>query len=250
MARKRMIDPKFWSDDKMMGLTPMHRLLFIGIWNFSDDGGIHKNNDSMLKAEIFPCDDITIEEVGKMKEKLMQLELIVPFEHQGIELFYIKNWKIYQSISKPIPSKYELPEDSRKTPGALPPNRIERNGIEKKRVESNNTHTTIDLNTLATKYPTINVEPLYETFRLKQMGNDKKSVNEAADFEIWCIRALENGWNLKPQEGKNAITNKVTLHCPKCRKSKEVTAKEKVGGVFCCEEQMVEEYELTLIKKE
>ena len=117
-------------------------------------------------------------------------------------------------------------------------------------VKESTTHTTIDLNTLATKYPTVDVEPLYETWRLKQLGNDKKIVNEAADFEVWCIRALQNGWDLKPQEEKNAITNKVTLHCPKCRKSKEVTAKEKVGGVFCCEEQMVEEYELTLIKKE
>ena len=64
MARKRMIDPKFWQDDKMMSLTSMHRLLFIGIWNFSDDVGIHKNSNSMLKAEVFPCDDITVVKVG------------------------------------------------------------------------------------------------------------------------------------------------------------------------------------------
>ena len=72
MARKRMIDPKFWSDDKMMSLTPMHRLLFIGIWNFSDDGGIHKNSNNMLKAEVFPCDHINVEEVGKLKNELIE----------------------------------------------------------------------------------------------------------------------------------------------------------------------------------
>ncbi|MDP6587282.1 MAG: hypothetical protein QF535_21720 [Anaerolineales bacterium] len=74
MARKRMIDPKFWQDDKMMSLTPMHRLLFIGIWNYSDDAGIHKNSDSMLKAEVFPCDDITVEEVGQLKDQWLNLK--------------------------------------------------------------------------------------------------------------------------------------------------------------------------------
>ena len=103
-----MIDPKFWSDDKMMALTTRHRLLFIGIWNFSDDGGIHKNSNNMLKAEVFPCDDIIVKEVGKLKDELIELELIIPFQSNGIELFYVKNWKIYQSIQKPIPSKYTL----------------------------------------------------------------------------------------------------------------------------------------------
>ena len=79
MARKRMIDPKFWSDDKMMALTPRHRLLFIGIWNFSDDGGIHKNSNTMLKAEVFPCDDIVVDQVGKLKDEL--IELITSFQY-------------------------------------------------------------------------------------------------------------------------------------------------------------------------
>ena len=30
MARKRMIDPRFWTDDKIMDLDPLTRLLFIG----------------------------------------------------------------------------------------------------------------------------------------------------------------------------------------------------------------------------
>ena len=130
MARKRMIDPKFWSDDKMMALTPMHRLLFIGIWNFSDDSGIHKNNDTMLKAEIFPCDPITIDEVGKLKHDLIDQELIIPFENQDIKLLRVNNWSIYQKINRPIPSKYELTEDSLSTHGVLTANRIEENRTE------------------------------------------------------------------------------------------------------------------------
>ena len=62
MARKRMIDPQFWCDEKMMTLSHSARLLFIGLWNFCDDSGIHKDSDLKLKAEIFPADDITKDE--------------------------------------------------------------------------------------------------------------------------------------------------------------------------------------------
>ena len=90
MARKRMIDPEFWTDDKTMKLSPRARLLFIGIWNFNDDKGIHKNSDYMLKAEIFPCDEITVKQVGELKDDLIKEGLIVPFQDNGIELFYTK----------------------------------------------------------------------------------------------------------------------------------------------------------------
>ena len=47
-----MIDPKFWTDDKIIELDPLCRLLFIGIWNFADDSGVNLNNSKVLKAEI------------------------------------------------------------------------------------------------------------------------------------------------------------------------------------------------------
>ena len=57
MARKRMIDPKFWTDDKVMELPYPGRLLLIGIWNFADDTVIHINNSKVLKAYIIPSDE-------------------------------------------------------------------------------------------------------------------------------------------------------------------------------------------------
>ena len=94
MARKRMIDPQFWCDEKMMTLSHSARLLFIGLWNFCDDEGIHKNSDLKLKAEIFPADDITKDDV------------------------------------RPIPSKYNISEDSLNAHGVITTNRIEYNRIE------------------------------------------------------------------------------------------------------------------------
>jgi hypothetical protein len=246
MARKRMIDPKFWQDDKMMSLTPRHRLLFISIWNFSDDAGIHKNSNSMLKAEVFPCDDITIEKVGELKDELIQQQLIVPFNSEGIELFYVKNWRIYQSIAKPVPSKYTLPEDYCSPTVALQPNRIERNkkeqNIIKKSVEDENAHTKVDLIAFADKYKTIDIPLSYKKFNLNQQSKGVKSNNEAADFERWVLRDIENGWNLRAPE----LNKKVTLYCRKEHESVEILRSKEYKGVFCktCGEQMLHKGEL------
>ena len=51
--RKRMIDPGYWSDDKVIELQPEQRLLFIGMWNFADDSGVLKNSPKQLKHRYF-----------------------------------------------------------------------------------------------------------------------------------------------------------------------------------------------------
>ena len=247
MARKRMIDPKFWQDDKMMSLTSMHRLLFISIWNFSDDAGIHKNSNSMLKAEVFPCDDITIEKVGELKDELIQQQLIVPFNSEGIELFYVKNWRIYQSIAKPVPSKYTLPEDYCSPTVVLQPNRIERKkkekNIIKKSVEDENAHTTVDLKAFADKYKTIDIPLSYKKFNLNQQSKGVKSNNEAAGFEMWVLRDIENEWNKRAPESNMGIETGDTLatvYCPYCDAKREVNRGNEAREAFCeCGYQMV-----------
>ncbi len=132
MARKRMIDPQFWCDEKMMTLSHSARLLFIGLWNFCDDSGIHKDSDLKLKAEIFPADDITKDDVKKLKEELIQIGLIIAIKEDefGDDILMVKNWNKYQKINRPIPSKYNISEDSLNAHGVITPNRIEYNRIE------------------------------------------------------------------------------------------------------------------------
>tara|TARA_R100001015_G_C4632746_1_gene196717 strand:- start:2572 stop:3042 length:471 start_codon:yes stop_codon:yes gene_type:complete len=132
VARKRMIDPQFWCDEKMMTLSHSARLLFIGLWNFCDDSGIHKDSDLKLKAEIFPADDITKDDVKKLKEELIQIGLIIAIKEDefGDDILMVKNWNKYQKINRPIPSKYNISEDSLNAHGVIIPNRIEYNRIE------------------------------------------------------------------------------------------------------------------------
>ena len=49
MPRKRMISPEFWTDETIIEIDLLARLLFISCWNFADDEGILKNNAKQMK---------------------------------------------------------------------------------------------------------------------------------------------------------------------------------------------------------
>ena len=108
MARYRRIKPEYWSDDKVIELTHSARLFFIGLWNFADDTGVHKNNPRQLKAEIFPADDISVNDVQEILRLLYEQALIVYNDDQS--LLRIKGFLNHQKIDRPQPSKYVFVE--------------------------------------------------------------------------------------------------------------------------------------------
>jgi hypothetical protein len=64
MARIRTIKPEFWTDRKIVGLSPYARLLFVGSWNFAmcDDG--HLVDDTFaLKLQVLPIDAVDIDQL-------------------------------------------------------------------------------------------------------------------------------------------------------------------------------------------
>ena len=58
MARIRSIKSEFWTDSKIVQLSPFARLFFIGMWNFADDCGHLENEPLRLKLQILPNDDV------------------------------------------------------------------------------------------------------------------------------------------------------------------------------------------------
>ena len=139
MARKRMIDPGFYSDDKIIELDPVQRLLFIGMWNFADDEGVLKYSSKQLKARIFPADDIDHGTINEWLVNLNQVGLIL--FNADRSLIKIKGWKTYQKINRPQPSKYTfievISDQSVNDPGTITPNRIEKKIIEDNIKENN-----------------------------------------------------------------------------------------------------------------
>ena len=61
MARKRVISPSFWTDEKIIQIPIQARLLFIGLLNHADDDGIFQESYLSIKVTVFPADnEITV----------------------------------------------------------------------------------------------------------------------------------------------------------------------------------------------
>jgi len=137
MPRKRMIDPEFWSDEEIGNWSPYARLLYIGLWNFADDEGRFKANESLLKAQIFPYDSKI--NLGMLLEELKSK--IQLYQVNGSHYGHLYNFLKHQRIDKPQPSKLPAPlpfqECSPNNPGTFPPNLKEENLKEENRSKDN-----------------------------------------------------------------------------------------------------------------
>lgn len=127
MARNRVIKPKFWDDAKIGRLTRDARLLYIGLWNFSDDIGVVIGNSIWLKSKIFSYDQIQIQQFEKWMNELVINGFICLLSYKGERFIYLPNFTRHQVINKPnyedlnIPkslidnAKDEITEQSRNT---------------------------------------------------------------------------------------------------------------------------------------
>jgi len=99
MARIRTIKPEFWTSDQVVECSIPARLLFIGIWNFCDDGGNHPYTPKTIKMQVFPGDDFTTQDIESMLAELMANKLIVRYTADGKQYLHVTGWK-HQMIKK------------------------------------------------------------------------------------------------------------------------------------------------------
>jgi hypothetical protein len=112
MARIRSIKPEFWTSEQVADCSPTARLLFIGLWSFCDDQGVHPASAKRIKMEVFPADSFTIEQMDGFIAELLNAGLLTKFTAEGDDFFAVTGWK-HQKIEKPT-NKYPAPP-SRKT---------------------------------------------------------------------------------------------------------------------------------------
>lgn len=63
MAKMRGIKPEIWTDDKFVELSPLARLLFIGMWNFACDNGHLDDKPKQIKMRVLPTDSCDVAEL-------------------------------------------------------------------------------------------------------------------------------------------------------------------------------------------
>lgn len=111
MARIRTIKPEFWASEQVMECSPIARLLFIGLWNFCDDGGNHVDSDRTIKAEIFPGDDISSQDVRRLLDELSSNGLIALYSSNGKGFIHVTGWQ-HQKIDRPSYKHPAFPGDA------------------------------------------------------------------------------------------------------------------------------------------
>ncbi len=120
MARIRTVKPEYWTSAQVMECSPISRLLFIGMWNFADDTGRMTLSPRTLKAQLFPSDDLTSDDIRRMILELARNDLVGFYVIDNKEYLQITGWQ-HQRIDKPQPSKYPPPAEplSKNVPGSF-----------------------------------------------------------------------------------------------------------------------------------
>lgn len=158
MARKRLISPEIWESQSFGELTILAKILFIGMISQADDDGKGILSAQFLKSRILPYDEVRVAEVDKALKEIGHKTSTRYYEVEGKNYYIFENWKKWQMINRPTPSKLPDPpeitwgkggelrsedlltDNSLNTHGILTDNSrlIERKGKEKKGKEEKN----------------------------------------------------------------------------------------------------------------
>ncbi|WDM42522.1 hypothetical protein KV395_04215 [Microbacterium luteolum] len=124
--------PEFWRSDDVAELDWHHRLVYIGLWSYVDDGGVGRDDIRLIVADLFPLDDRD-EASRRTQEALTELSRsghIVRYVVDGKAYLHIPTLLSHQVINRPSKKRLPLPpntpqpplaEDSVSVPGALTP---------------------------------------------------------------------------------------------------------------------------------
>lgn len=101
MARIRSVKPEFWTSEQVMHMSRDARLLFIGLWNFCDDNGIHPATALTLKAQVLPGDPLTADQVMSFIDEMIEQGLVEEYEADGRAFWRVTGWSRHQRIESP-----------------------------------------------------------------------------------------------------------------------------------------------------
>jgi len=96
MARIRTIKPEFFLDDELAELSPLTRLLFIGLWTLADCEGRIEDRPKRIRAQILPFDD---GDTNLMLQSLHDAGFIRRYSVGGRAYLLVTNFTKHQRLS-------------------------------------------------------------------------------------------------------------------------------------------------------
>lgn len=106
MARKRMVDPNFFTSRTMNDLPVVTMLTFAGIWCYADDYGRGEDDETMVHAAVWPRrSTMNAKKVRADLDALAHVGVLCRYEVNGFRLMHVTSWAEHQKISHPAKSK-------------------------------------------------------------------------------------------------------------------------------------------------
>lgn len=109
MPRIRTIKPEFFTSEDVSALPLRARLTWIGMWTHCDDHGRTKDAVRLIKAAVWPLDDVSLADVEDDLVTLAAGGRIVRYEVDGKGLLAVVNWHVHQKISNPSKARFPAP---------------------------------------------------------------------------------------------------------------------------------------------
>jgi hypothetical protein len=116
MPRIRTVKPEFFSSDTVAQLSFRARLTFIGLWTYCDDHGRGRDNTKLIKASVWPLDDVSDSDVEDDLKALAELRLITRYSAFDKGYLSVSSWTEHQKVSHPTESKIPSPQDPSTSP--------------------------------------------------------------------------------------------------------------------------------------
>lgn len=106
MSRIRSIHPGLWTDERFVSVSPFARLMFMGILNECDDGGVFEWSPLKLKMRLLPADNVN---AGELLDELSNAGSVMAYEIDGKMYGAVRNFCKFQRPKKPTYPNPRLP---------------------------------------------------------------------------------------------------------------------------------------------
>lgn len=112
MARIRSIKPETWSDQKLARVSRDARLLYISLWNFSDEQGRMVGDPRQVKGLCLPMDDdLEPKHVDGLLDELAHIGRVVRYIVDLEHFLYLPHLAKHQRLDDKQESRYPVPPD-------------------------------------------------------------------------------------------------------------------------------------------
>lgn len=128
---RRLVTSRLFQNDKVATLDFAGRYFFIGVITNADDDGRLKGSIKFLKANIFPYDNVSEEQILIYRDECHKLGIIYYYNVNGAEVIMLPGWVEHQNIRgdrykpstlPPPPDYYKTtrPSDNREATNGIP----------------------------------------------------------------------------------------------------------------------------------